>query len=111
MKRLTLFALLALCLATGPVWAADAPAAKSAAGVKKASLPTKRSLAEKGGRFHAVHKAQKLQCSDCHSKTEVDPLFLRASESQGSEGPVDRAACMDCHKSPDKPTWYLGLKK
>ena len=110
MKRLTLFALLALCLATGPVLAEDAPAKKPVASAKKAPLPTNRSLAE-GGRFHAVHKGEDLGCGDCHSKDDVDPLFLRASESQGEKGPVNREGCMDCHKSPKKPAWYLGLKK
>jgi hypothetical protein len=110
MKRLILLALLATCLATGPVLAADPPATKPVASAKTAPLPSKPSLAE-NGRFHAVHKNEDLKCSDCHSNEDVDPLFLRAAESQGSKGPVNRDGCMDCHKSPKKPTWYLGVKK
>ena len=110
MKRLTLFAALVLSLATGPAFAADPPAKKPESAAKKAALAMKPSLGEKG-RLHAVHKAEDLECSDCHSKDDVDPLFLRAAESQGSEGPVNREGCMVCHKAPKKPAWYLGAKK
>jgi hypothetical protein len=110
MKRLSLFAALLLGLAAAPVLAADAPAKKPVSAATKAAKAMKPSLGEKG-RLHAVHKAEDVECSDCHSKTDVDPLFLRATESQGSEGPVDREGCMVCHKSPKKPTWYMGLKK
>lgn len=110
MRRLTLFAALVLSLAVGPVLAEDAPNKKPLSAATKAAKAMKPSLGEKG-RLHAVHKAGDLECSDCHSKDDVDPLFLRAAESQGSQGPVDREGCMVCHKSPKKPTWYLGVKK
>jgi len=110
MKRLSLFAALLLSLAAAPLLAAEAPAQKPVSAATKTAKAMKPSLGEKG-RFHALHKAEDLDCKDCHSKTEVDPLFLRAAESQGSEGSVDRAGCMDCHKSPKKPTWYMGAKK
>jgi uncharacterized membrane protein len=110
MKRLSLFAALLLSLVVAPVLAAEAPAKKPVSAATKAAKAMKPSLGEKG-RLHAVHKAEDVECSDCHSKTDVDPLFLRATESQGSEGPVDREGCMVCHKSPKKPTWYLGVKK
>lgn len=105
-----LAALLSLSLGIGPSLAADAAATKPAAKAQTNALPAKPSMDERG-RFHAVHKAQDLQCNDCHSTQDVDPLFLRAAESQGSKGPVDRAGCMDCHKSPKKPSWYVGAKK
>jgi hypothetical protein len=110
MKRLSLFAALLLSLAAGPVLAADAPAKKPVSAATKAAKAMKPSLGEKG-RLHALHKSEDVECKDCHSKTDVDPLFLRAAESQGSEGPVNRENCLDCHKSPKKPTWYVGVKK
>lgn len=110
MMRISGLAALLLGLAAGPSWAADAAATKPAAAATKNALPAKPSMDERG-RFHAIHKAQDLQCNDCHSTQDVDLLFLRAAESQGSKGPVDRAGCMDCHKSPKKPSWYVGLKK
>jgi len=111
MKRLTLFAALILSLAVAPALADDAPAKKTVSPATTAAKSMKPSLGEKG-RFHAVHKAEDLECSDCHSKDDVDPLFLRAAEPQGGDqGPVDREGCMVCHKSPKKPTWYLGVKK
>lgn len=110
MKSLSLFAALLLSLAAAPMLAADAPAKEPVSAATKTAKAMKPSLGEKG-RLHAVHKAEDLTCDDCHSKTDVDPLFLRVGESQGSAGPVDRAGCMDCHKSPKKPTWYMGQKK
>ena len=110
MKRLTLFAALVLSLFAGSVLAADVPAKKPVSAATKAAKAMKPSLGEKG-RLHAVHKAEDVECSDCHSKDDVDPLFLRAAESQGREGPVDREGCMVCHKSPKKPSWYVGVKK
>ena len=111
MKRLSLFAALLISLTAAPVLAAEAPAQKPVSAATQATKAMKPSLGEKG-RFHAVHKAEDLECSDCHSKDDVDPLFLRAAEPQGGDqGPVDREGCMVCHKSPKKPTWYLGVKK
>lgn len=110
MKRLSLYALLAMTLAAGPVLAVDVPAKNPAASAAKAAVPAKPSMAE-NGRFHALHKAKDVECSDCHSTDNVDPLFLRAAESQGSKGPVNRAECMDCHTSPKKLAWYRGVKK
>jgi nitrate/TMAO reductase-like tetraheme cytochrome c subunit len=110
MKRLSLFAALLLSLAMAPVLAAETPAKQSVSAATKAAKAMKPSMGEKG-RMHAVHKAEDVACSDCHSKDDVDPLFLRAEESQGREGPVNREGCMDCHKSPKKPTWYLGVRK
>lgn len=116
MKRLSLFAALLLCLASGFALAADEPAKapKPVSAATKAAIKAakamKPSLGEKG-RLHALHKAEDVECSDCHDKDDVDPLFLRAAESQGSEGPVNREGCMVCHKAPKKPAWYLGAKK
>lgn len=112
MKRLSLFAALLLGLASGFALAADEPAKapKPVSAATKAAKAMKPSLGEKG-RLHALHKAEDVECSDCHDKDDVDPLFLRAAESQGSEGPVNREGCMVCHKAPKKPAWYLGAKK
>jgi len=110
MKRLTLIAAFMLSLAAAPALAEDVPTKKPVSAAMKTAKAMKPSLGEKG-RLHAVHKAKDVECDDCHSYDDVDPLFLRAAESQGSKGPVDRAGCMVCHKSPREPSWYVGVKK
>jgi hypothetical protein len=108
MTRWTLRVLLALSLAAGPALAAEPPAkaAKADKVVKQDWQTARLSMAEKG-RFHQLHaQKEKLDCDDCHDKTESDPLFLRAGEFQAKEGDVDRNGCLTCHKSPKKPTFY-----
>ena len=104
MKRLTGWALCALCLVAGAAMAADKP-------VKADWKTMKASMVEKG-RFHKLHaQKEKLDCEDCHDKTESDPLFLRAGEFQANEGDVNREGCLTCHQSPKKPSFYKGQPK
>lgn len=103
MKRLTLLAALVLTLAAATAGADDKPGKTGKQEWKRAPA----TMVEKTGRFHKVHaQKEKLDCEDCHDKTESDPLFLRAGEFQAKEGDVDRNGCLTCHKSPKKPVFY-----
>lgn len=106
MKKLLLLTLLGLSLAAGSVLAGDT-APKSATAGKAQVVNAKTLTLNPQGRYHKVHATKKkLECSDCHGDGADDVLFLRTSEFQGKEGPVNREACLVCHKTPKKPTWY-----
>ena len=61
------------------------------------------------GKFHRVHiRKLKMSCGTCHSDQSNDVLFLRRNDvvPAAMPGQVDRKVCLDCHKSPRKPSWY-----
>lgn len=105
MKRL-LQAVAACCaLALGPAFAADPPSAPRApAAPGKAGAKAKPSL----DRMHAAHKAKlNLECSACHTETQVDTLLIKTYAAM----PVDRDTCLACHQAPGKPAWYGAARK
>jgi hypothetical protein len=107
MKRLLMLTLLGLSLATSAVYSADATPDKSAVTPKVIKVTAQTKTILEKGRFHVVHeKKQKLFCKDCHGKGDNDILFLRTGEFQGKDGPVDRKGCLECHQTPNTPTFY-----
>ena len=62
-------------------------------------------------KMHDVHeKKVGMECADCHTKTHTDTLLMKTYANKGDK-PVDRNACVACHRQPRKPAWYGPVKK
>lgn len=67
---------------------------------------------KEGARFHTIH-AEKvgLGCTTCHvSGFAADYLLLRKEDRlpQDQPGPVDRSACLGCHRPDGPATTFYG---
>ena len=96
MRRLIAVMVAGFALALVPAYAADAPAKPKAAAVAAKAKPGME-------RMHDVHKNKLgMECNDCHAPPQpVDILLIRKSSM-----PVDRNACVTCHREPARFSWY-----
>lgn len=107
----TLFAAIATACAFAlvPATAADAPAAKPEA--PKAAAPAKAKVKYDLDKMHDVHEQKVgMECADCHTRTHTDILLMK-SYANKDDKPVDRNACVACHRQPRKPAWYGPVTK
>lgn len=103
MRTLIASMALGLTLVIAPAIGADAPAKKPTV---KPTVGSKY-LMGANGRYHKLHKSKaKLDCNDCHDKTQTDILFLRKDDPMSADlakvGQVDRNGCLSCHTPGDK---------
>jgi uncharacterized repeat protein (TIGR01451 family) len=79
--------------------------------VSASILPKVYGLAQ-GQRYHKIHAGQLgLGCTTCHKSQVSDPeaIFITQDVSPLAPGPVDRKACLTCHRSSGPgPTFYGG---
>lgn len=106
MKRALVLAASMLALALAPAFAADAPAA-----ARPAAAPAKAGAKFNLARMHDAHvKKGGMECGDCHTDTQADLLVMKNYAASGTP-PVDRGACVACHRPPHKPAWYGAVPK
>jgi cytochrome c553 len=105
MRALIALVAAGFALALSPAFAADAPAKPATAAVAKGKSTYDID------RLHGVHENKVgMECADCHTKTHTDTLLMKTYAGKG-ERPVDRNACVACHRQPRKPAWYGPVAK
>ena len=63
-------------------------------------------------RYHQIHKAEDLECEDCHAE-ELSPseaIFFAQDMSPDVPDPVDRSICLVCHEGTDAELPLYGVE-
>ena len=63
-------------------------------------------------RYHQIHKAEDLDCEDCHT-AELSPreaIFFAQDVSPDAPDPVDRNTCLFCHEGTDAEKPLYGVE-
>ena len=66
----------------------------------------------KNQRYHQIHKAEDLDCDDCHTE-ELSPgeaIFFAQDMSPDAPDPVDRSVCLFCHEGTDAELPLYGVE-